>query len=135
MPPTWRRWQWSGRCARGSGGFVVSSCFLRDGVEKNCQGNRQTVDKGLSVVFQQGFMRQQLALAQSPNRWTVCRVRAAPCCASVAGGVASLGAGATRTGPLIPEAMRIGLGRLPDDGQRHFRHSPGGGDAAVDLAV
>src|SRR6218665_1023252 len=37
--------------------------------------------------------------------------------------------------PLIPEAMRIGLGRLPDDGQRHFRHSPGGGDAAVDLAV
>src|SRR6218665_3258139 len=138
MPPTWRRWQWSGRCARGSGGFVVSSCFLRDGVEKNCQRNRRMVDERLSVVFQQVFMRQQLAFAQPQNRWTVCRLHAAPCRASVAMGIALLGARATRTSPwcfLVPEAMRIGLGCLPDDGQRHLRPGAGRADAAVHLTI
>src|SRR6218665_590113 len=31
--------------------------------------------------------------------------------------------------------MRLDLGRLPDDGQRHLRHGAGGGDAAIGLAV
>src|SRR6218665_1125299 len=36
---------------------------------------------------------------------------------------------------LEPVPMRLDLGRLPDDGQRHLRCSAGGGDAAVHLSV
>src|SRR6218665_2690879 len=35
----------------------------------------------------------------------------------------------------VPEAERMTIRHLPDDGQRHLRHGAGRADAAVDLAV